>query len=102
MKTSISTPGSADDSTRKIPASEKLVRQVVSQGVPCIPASQVHSFLSPDALKSDYNMIPRKVSGSNNQYIFKVVFDFESFTRELDISLRLKNIPKLPMSDCNE
>lgn len=76
----------------KVLMSDPTVSEAISQGVPCIPASQLAAVLEPDAHEADYDLIPRtvRVIGKDTRFHFKGAFMQEAFRRELDILLRFQ------------
>lgn len=78
--------------TPRVLMSDPTVSEAISEGVPCIPASQLVAVLGPDSHEADYDLIPSTVRaiGRDSQFHFKGAFEQESFRRELDTLLRFR------------
>lgn len=79
----------------KASISEPAVAQAIHRRIPCILASQLIIIRDPDLSDWEYNDVPKLVQriGTESQlFHFKPVYDKSSFTRELDVLLRIMDI----------
>lgn len=73
--------------------SDPMASKAISQGVPCIPSSQLRAVLESNDFESDFDLVPGKVQYdiTGITFQFKGAFDKSSFQREMDILLRFEN-----------
>lgn len=76
---------------RVLISSEPAVSEAISQGVLCIPASQLSAVLT-DGVEPNYDSVPTTVRAEDigDQFHFKPVSDRWSFMRELNILIRFR------------